>query len=317
MMRKVGLPRGCLEDPEILINMASVRQLIEASAEEAKVEDFGLRLASTRTLSTIGPVSLLLRQEPTGLKALETLCGYLRLLNESLLTEVECVDDLAIIREEIILGEPARSRHTLEMTVGVMFQVLRGLLGTSWRPRSVCFTHRAPRNPKSHRAFFGCMVEFNAEFNGIVCGLSDLQRELPPADAKMARFAKRYLDASLLKRRGSAKTNVILQLIGAMLPGGRCTLDRLAENLGVSRRTVHRWLESEQQTFSSVLNSVRREFALRLLNDSDRSLGEIAEMLGMSSSSAFAHWFKAEFGRSFVQWRRELRNGESGRQLVA
>lgn len=317
MMRKAGLARSCLEDPETLISMSAVQRLIEASAQQAKVEDFGLRMAATRTLSVVGPVSLLLRQAGTGLKALEIICKYLRLLNESLLTEVECTDDLAIIREEFILGEQVRPRQALEMTVGGMCQILRGLLGPSWRPRAVYFTHRPPRDVRPHRAFFGCMVQFNANFNGIVCSMSDLQRDLPPADTEMANLARRLLDEALVKRRGRAKSDIALQLIAAMLPNGRCTIDRVAGSLGVSRRTLHRWLESEQQTFLSLLNRVRREFALRLLNDSDRSLDEIAAMLGMSSSSAFAHWFKAEFGRSFVQWRRELRSSESGDRQAA
>ncbi len=40
-----------------------------------------LRLAARRSLSHLGPISLVLQQEPTPRQALDTLCRYLKLLS--------------------------------------------------------------------------------------------------------------------------------------------------------------------------------------------------------------------------------------------
>lgn len=307
MLRRVGLPRRCLDDPETLISMELVCRLLETSAEAANVEDFGLRLAKARRLSNLGPVSLVLRQEHTGMDALNTLCSYLRLLNASLLTRIEHADGLVLIREDLLLGSPIAKRQAMELTVGVMFQILKGLLGSSWRPRAAYFTHRPPRNNGPHLNYFGCQVVFNAELNGIVCQCADLKRELTDSDSDgFAAFAKRFLDNAMAQSTGG-NTETIRHLIAALLPGGRCTIDRVGQQLGISRRTLHRRLEVENQTFASVLNEVRREFALRQMNESDVPQNEVAQMLGFSSPSAFAHWFKVEFSRTFSRWRQENR----------
>jgi AraC-like DNA-binding protein len=78
-------------------------------------------------------------------------------------------------------------------------------------------------------------------------------------------------------------------------------VDKVAQHLGVSRATLHRQLSAEGGTFSSILESVRRDVAQRLQSESDRSLDDVASMLGFSSASAFAHWYRAGFGASFVR----------------
>ena len=93
-------------------------------------------------------------------------------------------------------------------------------------------------------------------------------------------------------------------LAALLLPGGRCTADQVAQHLGVDRRTVHRRLLRENESFSSVLRWVRREFVQRQLADADRTMAEVAELLGFSGSSAFAHWFRTEFGCTVGAWRR-------------
>jgi AraC-like DNA-binding protein len=303
MLRRAGLVPRALDDPETPLSVSAVRQLLESSAQEAGVDDFGLRLASQRRLSNLGPISLVLREEPTGLQALESLCRYLRLLNASLLTRIEQGSELVIIREEFLIDHAAPTRQSMELAVGVMFRILRELLGPGWKPRRVCFSHRAPRDLATHRALLGPNVEFNCEFNGIVCARTDLEARLPGTDPDMARYARQYLDTALARNRANT-SETVRQLIGALLPGGRCTADQVAQHLGVDRRTIHRHLATEGESFSGLLSSVRSEFAIRQIRDSDRSLAEVSELLGFSGPSAFAHWFRHVFGCSVSAWRK-------------
>lgn len=303
MMRRAGLAPRCLDDPETPISAEAVRELLEASALGSGVEDFGLRLASRRQLSNLGPISLVLKEEPTARHALDTLCRYLRLLNASLITRVEERDGLVVIREEILVHSPASTRQAMELAVGVMFRILRELLGPQWKPQRVCFSHRPPGDASGHRALFGPALTFNSEFSGIVCAAKDLQAPLPGNNPEMARFARQYLD-SALSRQAQGTRDSVRQLIAALLPGGRCTAQQVAQHLGVDRRTIHRHLAGEGETFSSLLHAVRAELALRQVQDSDLPLSEVATLLGFSGPSAFAHWFRQAFGCSVSQWRK-------------
>ena len=303
MMRNSGLSPRCLDDPDTPINVAAVRGLLEASAAAAGVEDFGLRMASGRRLSNLGPLSIVLRESPTARQALDSLSRYLRLLNASLMTHIEDHADVVVIREEVLVDGTGAVRQSIELAVGVMYRILVELLGSDWKPRVVCFTHRPPRSLTSHRALFGRQLEFNASFNGIVCVAKDLQAKLPSQDSGMSGFARRFLDQAMRDTRSSSADSA-RQLIAALLPGGRCTADQVAAHLGMDRRTLHRHLLAEGESFSSLMASVRSEFAVRQIRDSDRPLAELAELLGFSSPSALAFWFRKQFGCTVATWRK-------------
>lgn len=302
MMRKAGLSPRCLDDPETPISVTAVHALLESSAQAAGVEDFGLQLARGRRLSNLGPIGIVLREEPTARHALDTLGRYLRLLNASLLTHIEDHADVVVIREEVMVEGAGSVRQSIELAVAVMYRILVELLGPTWRPRRVCFTHRAPTAMHSHRTVFGREPEFNSSFNGIVSAAKDLAAPLPRLDAGMAAYARRFLDQALSASRGSTSDSA-RQLVGALLPGGRCTAEQVAQHLGVDRRTLHRHLAAQGQTFSSLMLAIRRDFATRQARDSDRSLAELAELLGFSGPSAFAFWFRRQFGCTVSQWR--------------
>ena len=302
MMLKTGLSPRCLDDPETPISVTAVRELLEASAAAAKVEDFGLQLARGRRLANLGPLSIVLREEPTARQALDTLSRYLRLLNASLITRIEDHGEVVVIREEILAEGATSVRQSMELAVGVMYRILVELLGTYWKPKQVCFSHRAPPDISSHQAFFGPNLEFNSSFNGIVCAARDLAARLPTSDTGMAPYARRFLDQALSSNRAHT-IDAARQLVAALLPGGRCTADQVAQHLGMDRRTLHRHLKADGMSFSSMMQGVRRELAQRQIRESDRSLAELAELLGFSGASALAYWFRQQFGCTVLQWR--------------
>lgn len=303
MMRKAGLSPRCMDDPETPISVLAVRELLESSAQAAGVEDFGLQLAHGRRLSNLGPISIVLREAPTARQALDTLSRYLRLLNASLLTRIEDHGDVVIIREEFLMEGVVSVRQSIDLAIGVMYRILEELLGAHWKPRRVCFSHRPPRDMTRHKSLFGANLEFNSSFNGIVCAARDLSAKLPMADTGMAPYARRFLDQAL-SRSSSNTFDAARQLVVALLPGSRCTADQVAQHLAMNRRTLHRHLQAHGETFSSMMQSVRSELVLRQIRDSDRSMAELAELLGFSDASAFAYWFRRRFACTVSAWRK-------------
>jgi AraC-like DNA-binding protein len=303
MLRKAGLSLRSLEDPEALVSVEAVCEVLEASTTASGVENFGLRLASVRKLENLGPISLVLRGEPSARQALDTFCRYLSLLNAALTVRIDEHEGLIVIREQFLLLRAAGTRQATEMSVGILYRMLAELLGPTWKPVRVCFGHRPPRNGRRHSAFFGTQVTFNAEFSGLICKADDLQRGLHGASPELARFARHYLDRALSRQPQNVGITV-RQLIVALLPSGRCTSQRVAQHLRVDRRTVHRQLASEGETFSRLLQSVRAELALRQVRESELPLSEVAALLGFASPSAFSYWFSTTFGRTAAEVRR-------------
>jgi AraC-like DNA-binding protein len=303
-MRTVGLPAKVLDDSEMLIPRDAVRELLEITARATQTEDFGLRLAAPRKLSALGPISLVMKEDPTPRAALDTLCRYLKLVNASLTIHVEDTESVVTIREDLLPTPGLSMRQSVELAMGTMFRILSELIGQHWSPLEVCFVHRPPKDVSAYRAFFRRNVKFNQEFNGLVCRASDLSRPRESGDPVAAGFARKYLDADLVDHRQSVKESC-RQVMLALLPGGSCTADEVARFFHVDRRTLHRRLDSEGLTFTSLLDQVRTDLVKRHLGESDLPIGEVAELLGFSRPTSFSHWFQGSFGCSASQWRKQ------------
>ena len=85
---------------------------------------------------------------------------------------------------------------------------------------------------------------------------------------------------------------------------GRATVEQVAPSLAVNVRTLQRQLDEAGETFSDLINAVRRELAIRYIEGGQHSLGHVAELLGYSTQTSFTRWFRNEFGVAPTQWRK-------------
>lgn len=288
MLSRVALPPACLDSDDLRIPAEAVLRLLELSAQASGEQAFGLRLAETRRLSTLGLVGMLARDEPTLREAVATLLRYSRLHNECLVVGIEESDGIAVLKQEL-LPVPGAGRQSIELAVGAMHRILRIFLGSDWTARMVSFMHPPPANLEVHRRLFGRSVRFSQDFNGIVLRSADLDTPMAFADPVMRRYASQMLGTATAADRVRTRYEV-QQLILALLPTGRCSMDQIALHLGVDRRTVHRRLAREGCSFSSLLNQARKELAQRHLQHGNRTLSEVAPLLGFGSLSAFSRW---------------------------
>jgi AraC-like DNA-binding protein len=295
LLAQAGLSPTCLNDPDLRIPAEAVRSLLEASAQASSLDTFGLRMAETRRLSNLGPVALVMREEPTVRRVVHALMRYSHLLNEALFLKLDEAEGIAVIHEELLVGQSGSSRQATELLVGVTFRSLKFFLGAAWNPLRVCFTHQPPRDLTLHFRVFGYAVEFGQDFNGLVCTTRDMDAPNPLADLVMARYARRILEGSGSSGR-MGTVDEVRHILFVLLPSGDCSIDRVAQQLGVNRRTLQRRLEHEGRAFSEVMNAIRRELAEHYLDDGKRPMSQIAELLGFSALSAFSRWYKQQFG---------------------
>jgi AraC-like DNA-binding protein len=285
LLAEFGLPPRCVADPELMVPIDSVRRLLEASAERSGVEAFGLLMAEARNLGNLGPLGLLVREQPTLRLALETLVREGRRLNSSLFLTIDESADVVVLREELIVGVSGPVRQSTELAIGVAFRALRAFFGSEWKPRRVCFAHEAPNDRSVHERVFGRNVEFGHDFNGIVYARRDLETPNPTADAGIARLAQQMFEQNL-KRKDPDLAVQVRELVVALLGTGSCSIERVAQH----RRLAHKGL-----TFTAVVDGVRRELAERYVAEGQRTLAEVSLMLGFSAPSGFSRWYRRQF----------------------
>jgi len=303
LLNAVDLDPAVLADPDQLIPIRVLIQLLELSASASGIEDFGLRLSELREFTNLGPMSLVARDEPVVRGALDIFIANLHLHNEALRIDMKEEAGQATLSLHLEPGEPLVMRQSIELGVGVVYRILAQLLGSRWHAELIAFAHGRPRGSTAHRRIFGGRIEFDHDFSGIVCLSRDLDRANPMADPSFRRYVQQYLH--LIDQPRSATTaEQVRQMMFSLLPAGQCSLKMIAHGFGVDRQTIHRHLVAAGTTYSIMLDEVRSELATRYVMEGDRRIAEIAEVLGFSETSVFSRWFRRKFGVAPSAWRR-------------
>jgi AraC-like DNA-binding protein len=310
MLANAGIDPAELADPEHPLDAARVAALLEASARKSDCAVFGLLMAESRSVASVGAVGLLLKHQGTARELIEAVIQYQSLFTEVLAISAEESEGATIVRTELSAG--IGGPQSIEYVMGLVCRIVSELTGGRWHPESAHFLHDPPGDVGVHRRLFQCALVFRSDFNGFVCPTASLDAPNPAADSIMARHARRYLDMLVPDPADGSITERARRCIYLLLPAGRATLDQVGENMGLSARTLQRSLEKEGRTFATLLNEVRRELALRYLASSTHSVTAIAQMTGYATPSSFTRWFAAEFGLAPAAWRAEER-GETVR----
>jgi AraC-like DNA-binding protein len=301
LMNAVDLDPAALATPDKWVSAVRVARLLELSARASGLDDFGLRLAEYRRRSTLGPLSLVLHDEPTLRSAMDLLMRYEHSYNESLRIRLSEVNGLATLRMWFELGEPAPSRQAEELAVAALHGIIREFLGPGWQPLSVCFSHTAPTRLDTHTRLLGPRIQFGHGFTGLIMYAKDL--DAPNAHSDPTTRARTDETLRSLAAPKGVTADRVRDLVEVLLPTGRCSADEVARTMGVDRRTLHRHLAATQDSFSSIVDATRAGLAERYLSNNRYWLTEISELLGFAAPSAFSRWFKNRFGDSPSQWR--------------
>lgn len=304
MLLDVELSPQVLQAPDLMLPVHKVGHLLHASALRSGNDAFGLLMASSRLLSNLGPVGMLLRDQETLGAALRLMVRHLAVLNGALVLSLQEDERHAVMRVQLLAGSPgAPTRQRTELALGVLTRIIRQLIGAHWRPNRVTFEHRAPQDAHEHSQLFGCAVDFDQDINCLVFKRIDLATPIAFADPAMARYAQRLLDASPQLAGADALMDQMQRAILDLLPSGHCTVELVSAHLGVLTRTVQRRLHERGETFTGVVNDLRRQLVGQYVAESARSLTEVSELLGFAAASSFSRWHLKEFGCSAKQAR--------------
>jgi AraC-like DNA-binding protein len=187
------------------------------------------------------------------------------------------------------LGLRLTNEAVLCEVVAALRQIMPGC-----EPKEVRFRHRAPRDARAHRRFFAAPMLWTADSDALLYDADLLTRrpasENPGLLAYFAREAQRRKDA-LAPLRLSVQ---VARAIASELSEGAPEPNKIARRLALSPSGLREQLRREGTNFRALLDDARKERAAELLRANERSISEIALLLGFSETSAFT--------RAYTRW---------------
>lgn len=289
LLRRFDIPARALTERDLRIPADRVAGLLACTAQEAGIDDLGLRMAVLRHPSVLGPLRLLLREQATVGAALATLSRFGWAQIEGLALTLDDDGEIAMVRLSLDPSFAGASRETSELTLASLTALLREFMGPGWQPEMVLFTHPRPASLARHLACFGRVPSFGQDFCALVMTSAELRHPIEGADPGAAAMVERMLGHAG-PGPAASEADRVLTLIREALPRGECRASMIAHRLGIDRRTLHRWLALNGTTFTTLQALARRDLLTALAAGPSRSKTEIAGLLGFSCLSAYSRW---------------------------
>ncbi len=299
-----------IADPDTIVPFKNVNGLLRHCRDITGCEHFGLLVGQRVRLSYLGVLGFAMKSADNVASALDDLCRYRVLHDQSALINLTRNADLASLQYLVTQPVVTAPDEVYDCAVATGCCLLRDLCGPDWKPARVMLNRKAPANPAPYEKFYRCPILFNSPWSGLEFHSRWLRVTPVGADPLLYRHMKQEI-----REMSDAAQEVAADLLSSLrllLYTRHCNQGQAAALLGVNTRTLRRQLMSAGTSFRAELERSKFARARSLLLESELSGLEIADKLGYADLSAFSHAFKRWSGLSPAVWRRSAR----GRSLA-
>jgi AraC-like DNA-binding protein len=309
LLRRAGLPANLFEQEKIYVTTAQVFAIWRTVADMSRDPAFGLKLGTEIRFERSHPVSIAGVCSRTFGDALQRLARY---------KQLTCPEEIRVHRKaqetsvEFFFVEAKEAQPDIMVDLGLSWILCVARRGSDGeiKPLRLELTR-----PVKHRGLlekhFGCRVRFNADRDALIFRSSDLDRPFVTQNEELLAIIGTHLDSEL--KAGNAGLNVGQQVKDTLkrsLAGKRPTLQDVAQELGLSARTLQRRLTDAGLTFQQLVEETRRELARHYLKQRTIELNEAAFLLGFEDVNSFFRAFQVWEGTSPTQWREKNQASE-------
>ncbi|WP_304179308.1 AraC family transcriptional regulator [Leptotrichia trevisanii] len=144
--------------------------------------------------------------------------------------------------------------------------------------------------------------------NEIIFSMKDLKKPFLTANNIMVEYLEPQLKQKLAEKESETLetfTDRVQKKLFQLIPSGQFSLENVAEEFGISARTVQRNLAVENIKFNQVVKNVQKIMTLNYLESKELSIDEIAYLVGYTETSSFYRAFKGWIGKTVLQYKKE------------
>lgn len=304
IIEQCGIDRSWFEIPDYHMPVAPFYQLNHEIALASGNPDLGI-LVGRATYLNIGHLLLYL----------SSICDSLRQWLNMMPNVLEMYGDLGkavIVREHGTLRSEWRptapvdisNRYTIDMVLSTANSILTSICLHPITITKAQFTYPEPKDLRILTQSFGGNLIFDQPFSALYFDIASLDYPLIESINDTTTTPQnpwqQYVDTVV----GDDFLKSLRQFIAYALPTGDMTIDMIANELQVSRRTLQRRLSDRGTNFLQEVQELRSQMALRFLADRQLGITNIAFLLGYADSSTFSSAFKSWHGCAPSEYRR-------------
>ena len=144
--------------------------------------------------------------------------------------------------------------------------------------------------------------------NEIIFSMKDLKKPFLTANNIMVEYLEPQLKQKLAEIENQISetfTARVQKKLFQLIPSGQFSLENVAEEFGISGRTLQRNLSVENTSFNQMVKDIQKMMTFNYLEAKELSIDEIAYLVGYSETSSFYRAFKKWTGKTVSQYQKD------------
>lgn len=303
LLKSAGLPTNLPLSPKQFVRTEQFFALWHVMEKMTADPDLWLRFVQATIQAGHQPLIIAASYAATYREAFATIVR----LKRCFMPEVFVIEDN---RNEVSISKIWPHARTPEpyssVDVGLALIIGIGRKGTgkAINPLRIELARTAPVS-NAYRDYFQCPIRYGAPKNRIVLRAADFALPFPGHNQELLEILTPALAAAFDEDQlGRVSfTGQLKIVLKRHLASGRPDVSKVAQDLGMSERTLQRRITAEGANYRTVVMEARKELARRLLQEPQSEIGEVACLVGYQDVTSFYRAFREWEGMTPNHWR--------------
>ncbi|MBD8688539.1 MULTISPECIES: AraC family transcriptional regulator [unclassified Rhizobium] len=282
-----------LSDPYAIIPLHRFVALLEDAALLLDDPFLGANFGGDFKAADIGPMGILFSLAPSIRASFDRISHYLNSLQNATTSVLVDEGERLVWSYRITDKTIWPRRQDAEYTLSATCHLARSCFSARWAPLEVHFEHDEPDNVERLRKLIRAPLLFRQSSNRIIFDAQKADKIYREEDKALTALIERQLgdllDQAPREIDPVAQVKKLLELYIGRRP---ITLRFLAEEMGLSQRTLQRHLKAEGKSLTELTRLHREDLAARLLAAKKTKLADVALALGYTDGATFSRAFK-------------------------
>mgnify|MGYP000335371472 CR=1 FL=1 len=290
-LKKINTPGAVMTAKQY----CKILMVTDRIVQDKSIQEFWFSFAHQLDIPSYGLLGQALQSSENFKDGIKLLVKYYQLLS--------CCSELTYYYQDGFLtlnihsqGE-AESRESIirsEILITVIINAMSALLPDNGEKFRVELNYKKPDYHTLYLKNVNRNCIFSAPQLRILIPDQYLKQSCPHANPVMLNIITQQLDQALISLLGSNTITDKVTTLIASIPGDFLTLENVAQQIGISSRTLSRQLKDNNTTYQALVNKIKCQQARNLLQSTSLSIEQIATQMGFSEYT--------NFRRAFIGW---------------
>ena len=306
VLDEAGMAPEIFADRDNPVSYSALALLFEICERRLNRDDLGLLIGQRTRLADLGLAAQLALCEETAEAGLNRFIEYYNLHDTAATMCLAVGGGYARFIWAIAESGIRSTGHIQLAAMTIAFNFMQDLCGAAWLPAAVTVAARSPTNPQACHRYFRAPIRFDSDESALIFEQRWLDRPLPPVDP----LTRRQIETEARARQAIMAINfpnTVRMVLRKKLLIGDCSMENVAQLLGMHRRTLDRRLQQHAVRYGELLESVQADLARQLLADTTMQVQKVAEALRFSNPANFATAFRRWTGVTPGEFRRRMK----------